>query len=309
MPIERLLPGESLRSDGVAQSHVLALSEVEGGLPPILVDRKTMRVVDGMHRLLAAMFRGCRTIEVELFEGTPEEAFLRAVQANVVHGLPLSQADRRAAAARIIMSHPHMSDRSIARASGLGAKTVATLRRSSTAAVPQLNSRIGSDGRIRPVNGEDGRRRVAEVLAERPDASLREVARLAGVSPATAGDVRKRLAAGEEPMPSKALRTARAAEAPPGAQAAQLGLVRKKDAVAMNPDSTLEKLLRDPSLRHKEDGRHLLRLLRQNAAVSQDLMELADVVPAHCRNLVVNLARYYGNAWRGFAELLDEPGE
>ena len=61
-----------------------------------------MRVVDGMHRLLAALLNGRQTIEAELFDGTADEGFLRAVRENVVHGLPLSQADRRAAAARII---------------------------------------------------------------------------------------------------------------------------------------------------------------------------------------------------------------
>jgi hypothetical protein len=60
-----------------------------------------MRVIDGMHRLLAASMNGRDTIEIRLSDGSPQDAFLRAVEANVTHGLPLSQADRRAAAKRI----------------------------------------------------------------------------------------------------------------------------------------------------------------------------------------------------------------
>ncbi|CAL9631319.1 Transcriptional regulator NovG [Streptomyces sp. enrichment culture] len=265
-----------------------------------------MRVIDGMHRLLAALLNGRQTIEVELFDGTPEEAYLRAVKANVVHGLPLSQVDRRAAAARIIVSHPHMSDRAIARASGLGAKTVAAIRRSSAAAVPQLNTRVGRDGRVRPLNAVEGRRRVVAVLAEHPDASLREVARLSGVSPATVSDVRRRLAAGESPLPSGT----EPAELP-GAERGVDGTQRagsdsRSNQTFMDPVPVMEKLLRDPSLRHKEGGRQLLHLLRQNAVGVQDLMELSDAVPPHCRSLVINLAQHYRDAWQSFAEALDD---
>lgn len=294
--IASLLPGESLRSKGIEQNHVAALAEVDAPLPPILVDRKTMRVVDGMHRLLAALLNGRQTIEVELFDGTADEGFLRAVRENVVHGLPLSQADRRAAAARIIVSHPHLSDRAIARASGLGAKTVAAVRRSSTAVVPQLNTRVGQDGRVRPLNGGEGRRRAMAVLAEHPDASLREVARLSGVSPATVSDVRRRLAAGESPLPSRR----EPAEPRTGADS-------HRNQSFVDPVPVLEKLLRDPSLRHKEGGRQLLQLLRQNAVGVQDLMELSDAVPSHCRSLVIHLAQQYRDAWQSFAEKLDEP--
>ncbi|MGP4002856.1 hypothetical protein [Streptomyces sp. 8N706] len=79
-----------------------------------------MRVIDGMHRLLAAVVRGQETIDVEFFDGSAEDAFLRAVQGNLAHVLPLLLSDRRAAASRIIVSHPQMSDRAIARASALG---------------------------------------------------------------------------------------------------------------------------------------------------------------------------------------------
>ncbi|MCX4851620.1 ParB/RepB/Spo0J family partition protein [Streptomyces sp. NBC_00893] len=327
VPIASLLPGESPRSEGPDQEHVARLAEVDGPLPAILVRRSDMRVIDGMHRLLAALIRGQVTIDVEFFEGTTEDAFLRAVQANIAHGLPLSQADRRAAATRIIASHPQMSDRAIARASGLGAKAVASIRRRSSDAVPQLNARIGRDGRVRPLSSVEGRWRAAELMAENPQASLREVARIAGISPATASDVRKRIQSGElpaavrpeaarvpeVPQPSPAAQETDAAQdididvdsdirVP--AQAAQLRQGRKAKPVPPDPGMVLDKLLRDPSLRLKEEGRHLLRLLQQNAVAEWN--HLTAAVPPHCGELVGSLARQYAATWLEFAEDLDE---
>ena len=42
-----------------------------------------MRVIDGMHRLRAAILNGRSSIEVEFFDGSDEEAFIRAVEQNV----------------------------------------------------------------------------------------------------------------------------------------------------------------------------------------------------------------------------------
>jgi ParB-like chromosome segregation protein Spo0J len=324
VPIAALVPGDSPRSTGPDQEHVARLAEVEGPLPAVLVRRSDMRVIDGIHRLLAALIRGQETIDVEFFDGTPEDAFLRAVQANVTHGLPLSQADRRVAALRIIRSHPQMSDRAIARASGLGAKAVAALRRRSTDTVPQLNARIGRDGRVRPLNSVDGRWRAAEVIAANPQASLREVARIAGISPATVSDVRKRIQSGEPPaaVPPDAARTSAApAPAPttavtpeaerdggecgtgvapePSHASAARGRLAQPD-----PSAVLEKLLRDPSLRLKEEGRTLLRLLYQNATA--DWSDLTAAVPPHCGALVGTLARRYAAIWLEFAQHVDE---
>ncbi|MFD3656603.1 transcriptional regulator [Streptomyces sp. NPDC058620] len=265
-----------------------------------------MRVIDGMHRLMAAKLRGQETIEVELFDGTSEEAFLRAVEVNVSHGLPLSLADRRAAAGRIIASHPQMSDRAIARAAGLGAKAVAAIRRRTVGVVPQLGARIGRDGKSRPLNSVDGRLRAAELIAERPEASLREVARLAGISPATVSDVRKRLESGQAPV----VEPARAPETPTDAPAvADIGdrrVEHKRNQLQADPSAALEKLLRDPSLRHKEEGRQLLRLLQQNAVVTRACEDLMAAVPSHCGTLVLDLARYYAGTWMDFAKQLDE---
>lgn len=196
-----LRPADSPRLNGEDKAHIARLAELETPLPPILVDRRTMRVIDGMHRLMAASLQGRETINVIFFDGSETDIFLRAVQENVAHGLPLSQADRRAAAERIIASHPHMSDRAIGHSVGLAAKTVVAIRK--VQARKYRSQTRGSAGTVRPLDSGVGRRRAAELLTQQPDASLRDVARVAGISPATVLDVRKRLERGESPVPEK----------------------------------------------------------------------------------------------------------
>jgi transposase-like protein len=197
-----------------------------------------------------------------------------------------------------------------------------------------LNARVGRDGRVRPVNGDEGRLRAVEVLTQRPDASLREVARIAGISPATVSDVRKRLAAGEpavlsgrEPA-SAATPPSRADPAEPGSTAGAAvdpaddgtGHEREDEAEAppqprakpsaridaVDPTMLLEKLGRDPSIRQKEEGRHLLRLLRQNTLDLSKWTNLLEAVPAHWGAVVAELAHQYADMWQGFAQELDE---
>jgi hypothetical protein len=292
VPLSALLAGESPRLEGQDAAHIARLAEVDGPLPPILVERRTMRVIDGTHRLMAAAFKGQGAIDVEFYDGNSEDAFLLAVQANVTHGFPLSQADRRAAATRIIKTHPHLSDRAIAEVAGLGAKTVASLRRRCDDAGPPQTSRIGRDGRVRPLDNTEGRRRVAELLTSRPDASLREVARGAGVSPATAADVRKRLNQGQDPVPARSAKSRAAGRIPEVA-----------------PTSVLDKLLRDPALRHNEEGRRLLGLLRQCAMGPQEWSSLIAVVPSHSATLVGKLAEHYAQMWTSFAQELKEKAQ
>ncbi|MEV5573147.1 ParB/RepB/Spo0J family partition protein [Spirillospora sp. NPDC052269] len=198
--IASLFPADSPRLRGVDHEHVLRMAGVEARLPPILVHRPTMRVIDGMHRLRVAKLRGDIEIEAVFFDGSAAEAFARAVELNIAHGLPLTLTDRRAAAARILAAEPQASDRMVAARTGLSARTVAAVRRS-TARIPQTNTRVGADGRARPVSGAIGRRLAAQIINDRPAASLREVARTAGISLSTAHDVRRRLREGRDPVP------------------------------------------------------------------------------------------------------------
>jgi hypothetical protein len=103
--VESLLPADPPRSGRVDEVHAALLAETDPGLPPIVVHRPTMRVIDGMHRLHAAARKGQREIAVRFFDGSEAEAFVLAVELNISHGLPLSLADRKAAAGRILAAH------------------------------------------------------------------------------------------------------------------------------------------------------------------------------------------------------------
>jgi ParB-like chromosome segregation protein Spo0J len=311
-----LRSGGSPRLEGEDKAHIARLAESEGPLPPILVDRRTMRVIDGMHRLMAASLKGQETVEVEFFDGSPADAFLRAVQANVTHGLPLSLADRRAAAARIIALYPQMSDRAVGETAGLAARTVAAVRRRSSDEVPQLNARVGRDGKVRPLSAVEGRRRAAALLAEHPEASLREVARGAGVSPATARDVRRRLERGEEPARKRPGADEQVGP-PPGPRTGEprstgragsgaIGTEPPNGQAVWPPGAALAKLLRDPSLRHTEQGRRLLRLLQLNAVGTKEWPEVIEALPPHCAGIVMQLAREYGQMWLDVARELND---
>ncbi len=315
VPVLSLRPADSPRLNGEDKAHIARLAEMEAPLPPILVDRRTMRVIDGMHRLMAASLQGRETIDVIFFNGSEADVFLRAVQENVTHGLPLSQADRRAAAERIIASHPHMSDRAIGHSAGLAAKTVAAIRKGSSEEIPQSNARVGRDGRVRPLDSGAGRRRAAELLTQQPDASLRDVARAAGISPATVLDVRKRLDRGESPVPGKPATNGAAgngarAHAENGGDASTLVFPASPQPASwstatLDPAATVEKLLRDPSLRNNERGKGMLRLLHSNAVGADQLPTVAADVPPHCVGIVVRLAHQYATMWQDFARELD----
>jgi ParB-like chromosome segregation protein Spo0J len=290
IPVDAISTGDSPRLAGEDPEHVRVLTESDEILPPIIVHRKSMRVIDGAHRWRAAVARGDSQIAVLFFEGDDRAAFVLSVEANVAHGLPLSLADRRAAAERIIESYPEWSDRAVAAVAGLSHKTVGALRRQRPSGnVPQLRARVGRDGRLRPVAGAVGRRTAGEYLAGHPNASLREVARAAGISLTTARDVRERLRRGE-PAELPQQRAAAATKAVP----------RPTTDLA----AIVETLCRDPSLRQSEAGRSLLRLAAATVSGRPELPRMAEHVPAHCADMLADLALRCSVAWREFADQL-----
>src|SRR5687768_17472219 len=82
VPVDALRVADSPRLNGVDPDHARALAEVGIGLPPILVHRQTMSVIDGMHRLTAARINGREWIDVQYFHGSEEDGFALAVEAN-----------------------------------------------------------------------------------------------------------------------------------------------------------------------------------------------------------------------------------
>jgi ParB-like chromosome segregation protein Spo0J len=290
VPIADLLPADSPRLAGEDSTHVLALAEQQAALPPVLVYRPTMQVIDGMHRLKAAAARGAETVQVRFVEGlAAEDVFVVAVWANMAHGLPLSLADRRAAAGRIVISHPSWSDRVVAQLTGLSARTVREVRRQAAAGRPQLHSRLGRDGRVRPLSAAAGRRRVFQLLQAHPNASLRQVAAAAGVSTGTVRDVRNRMRRGEPPVPDRHRRR----EGRRGDQD-QGGPL---PGSARSPEWLLAALHRDPALRLSDSGRQLLRWLDRYAVTARAIADFGGPVPAHTAELLAELAAGCAGGW------------
>lgn len=300
--INRLVLNDSPRLQGEDAAHIQVIAEVEDGLPPILVHRDTMQVIDGMHRVRAAIVKGRTAIAARFFDGDEKEVFLLAVRANIEHGLPLSLTDRKAAAMRIIGSHAHWSDRAIAESTGLSARTIASLRRRVTTQSPQLNARFGQDGRVRPVSNTEGRRRAAKLLAERPDASLREIARDAGVSPNTVRRVREHLLRGEDPA---ALRLRVVKET--GEDLSTLPSAPVEASVVPAPQSSAnwQTLSKDPAICLSESGRFLLRSLSLTALPPQDWERILKTVPRHCTGTVSALALECSRLWEQVARNLE----
>jgi ParB-like chromosome segregation protein Spo0J len=298
MPIDSLRPADSPRLSGEDVEHIRLLAESEATLPPIIVHRSSLRVIDGTHRLRAAMLRKQHDIDVLFFDGNEKEAFVLAVKANVAHGLPLSLADRTAAARRIVHTHFQWSDRMIAKVAGLSPKTVAAIRlRCSTVDTPQLNSRIGNDGRTRPINSTQARKVASKFIADNPDATLREIAKAASISPATARNVRNKMRQAESATPpNQKWRENR----PKNDNAQQNSFVRHP--LAKPAKAILLNLKKDPSLRFTEAGRTLLRLLDANTIEPEGWLRLIDNVPVHCAGLVADIARQSAAAWHYVAQ-------
>jgi ParB-like chromosome segregation protein Spo0J len=316
--IDSLSAEGSPRISGENPEHVQALAEAQAQLPPIIVHSSTMRVIDGAHRLRAAQLRGDQKIPVRFFDGDEADAFVLAVESNIAHGLPLTMADRKRAAARIIGSHPHWSDRAIASVAGIAPGTVAELRRRAPAGSRPV-SRLGQDGRIRPVDGTEGRRRAGEIIRENPGLSLRQIARAAGISPETARDVRRRLTGADDEVARR--RPGRGdGEAVGGRSARADGeIARPRSARADDDDvrrrpgradddvaAAIERLLTDPALRFSEGGRALLRLLHLHFVETREWTKIGENVPLHCSGTIVHLARDCSTWWKELAERVQE---
>ncbi|MCE7079508.1 ParB/RepB/Spo0J family partition protein [Streptomyces sp. ST2-7A] len=299
------------------------LSELYPDLPPILVNRASMRVIDGMHRVAAASLIGHDTVLVTFFDGDEEESFLRAIADNVTRGLPLTVADRKAAALRILGSHPELSDRSVATRVGLDAKTVAAARRS-TRDFPQPNSRLGTDGKLHPLDRTAERIRAAELMTAQPGLPLRTIVEQTGLSLGTAHDVRQRLRRGESPVPDSRRRNEVAPEGHPHSLqplSPPLGPPTATDTSRPGPEvprpgaggrgqhvrrsvETLHRLAGDPSMRHTEAGRRMLHWLHTRAVLDDDWRLHIDAVPTHRTATIAEIALQCSRSWKRFADEL-----
>jgi hypothetical protein len=264
-----------------------------------------MRIIDGMHRLFAARLRGDKSINVRFFDGDQESSFVLAVEANIRHGLPLSLSDRKTAAARIANSYPEWSDRMIASVTGLAASTVAAIRKRTGNGERRAGIRVGRDGRNRPVNMAERRTIARDLLADRPEASLREIARGAGISAETVRNIRTQLqnegdpGSPEQNRTRKYRRKARNKKRP---QAKTIS-VQKTDSYDAR---TLQSLMADPALRYSESGRSLLRLLQTYQTLEENRGKLIEAVPAHCIDRIAFTASACARLWDEFAAEIEQ---
>ncbi|HEX6359925.1 ParB/RepB/Spo0J family partition protein [Actinophytocola sp.] len=324
--IAELTVRDSPRLTGEDEEHVRRLAETDDTLPPILVHRSTMAVIDGVHRLRAAQLRGSSTIRAAFVDCPQRAIFVNAVRANVTHGMPLSLADRKAAAGRILISHPQWSDRAIAAVTGLAHKTVGRIRRGSTEDLPGPGARIGMDGHVRPVTNL-GRVLAEKIISQQPGMSLRKVAKAAGISLSTAHDVRRKMdlpRKGDtptadsdvtwngrpvtEPEPLQRPREAGDVDDVPRADhTAQPSMAPIRSLRhARRCASVVQRLRADPSLRFTNGGRVLLRMLGVHALTEDDWRWLLDSVPRHWAATIAELAREFASAWEEFAARLDD---
>ena len=285
VPLSLLESGLFLRGAGTDPAHVKLLADAASSseLPPILVQKSNYRIVDGMHRIEAARLRGEESIRAQFINCTDEDAFILAVRSNTLHGLPLSRSDRIFGAKRILLWHPDWSDRAVGAATGLGAKTIAGLRRRSAGEIQPFSKRVGRDGKRHPLAAADGRRRAAEYMTARPDVPLRQVAREVDVSLGTVQDVRTRMRHGMDPTAVGRPRSSpRPVTSPPAGDGNAAG------PPGVQPDSRnpgwagiSAKLMSDPSLRYTEDGRKFFRWMAMYAMHASEWKEFTDAIPAH----------------------------
>jgi ParB-like chromosome segregation protein Spo0J len=187
VPLTDLSVAYSPRRPLLDDDHLAALTPVVDRLPPVVVFQPTMTVIDGIHRLEVFRKSGRTHIEAVFVSGDDTEALALAIQANVSHGKPLSRVERYGAVVTLLRRCPERSDRWLGEICGLSHSTVARLRRTSLEAevTGGAPTRLGRDGRRRPIDPTTVRAGVTQVINERPTMSLRKMAAAAGVAPST----------------------------------------------------------------------------------------------------------------------------
>jgi hypothetical protein len=296
-----------LRSNtSAAHVQVLVEAAATAELPPILVQKEGLRIIDGLHRFHVAQERAETHIKARVLDCSDGVALVLAIKANTAHGLPFTKADRIAGARRILAEHPDWSDRAVAKVAGLSAKSIALLRdREESPESESPGKRLGRDGKHYPVNGTDGRKRVVDYISAYPNASIRQIAGEVGVSLGTVHDVRDRIRRGVDPLDNGARQERR----PPVTRTQRSASREAGATLRRNPRRPTwtelgGKLASDPALRYNEDGRAFVRWLGQHSATVAGGQKLVDAIPSHWLGEIGLLADGVIEEWRLFAEQL-----
>ena len=273
--------------DSDSKDHLAQLPGV-AGVPPIIVHRLTMQIIDGERRVTAALLRHQDTIAVQFFVGTADESFVLAVVANnTTHGLPLSRQDRKAAAERILGMYPDWSDRMVASTVGLSHPTVAVIRRKlSTGKNFQLTSRRGRDGKLRPAIPSMRGRATRNPLPANHDAAAQEGDRHTDGRADLAREVQPRVAPSVEPL------------SPSTCEAVS-------DSRVARGYVALKRLWADPAL-HTDNGRALIKLLWSSLRLVSTALALSAGAPEHCLDHVADAEFAIGDAWTHLAHDLQK---
>jgi ParB-like chromosome segregation protein Spo0J len=176
-PIDRIAVDSTLqpRVGGIDPEHVRMLEAAPDSWPPLVVIQQGRQylLVDGFHRFGAAQNLGLDSVPIQVVD-SPEDGDLHALAfaLNAAHGRPLSLADRRAFAERLLRQHPVWADREIGRRCGVSSNTVGSLRERLEAAaqIEQPESRVGAGGYTYTVGTNPRQRQLGEL----PDVGLSE---------------------------------------------------------------------------------------------------------------------------------------
>lgn len=179
LPLNRIVVDPALqpRIRGIDPDHVRALEEAAENWPPLVVvpQGRNYLLVDGAHRFASAQNCGLANVPVHIVP-LPADGDLHALAftLNAAHGAPLSLADRRSFADRLIRHHPDWADREIGRRCGLSSNTVGAIREhlAGAAQIEQPQTRVGGGGYVYTVGTNAKRRSPGEL----PDARLGELA-------------------------------------------------------------------------------------------------------------------------------------
>jgi hypothetical protein len=211
------------------------------------------------------------------------------VRRNVSQGLPLRLQERQAAARKLLSMNAEWSDRMIASICGLSPTTVREIRLRSTARFAQLSTRIGADGRVRPINSEGLHQRIAEAIHANPKASLREIGRMVQASPTTVSKVRAHASAHSD-MKRQGSPSKRSPSGSTSPVAAEDG-----SRIAWEHDS---------ALRARATGTDLLEwFCRTN--ISEEWHQHAETVPLSRVYEMADEARRRAACWARFAEAVE----
>ena len=150
---KKLLLRHELNRDVVEEYTELIQSGASFPPPKVFHDEAGYFLLDGLHRIEAHRQAGETKVEVELWQGSRDDAVRFALSANATHGLRRTNADKRACIRTAIREFPSISDREIARICGVDHKTTGRVRQELTGDFPQLNpeKKTGRDGKSRRV--------------------------------------------------------------------------------------------------------------------------------------------------------------